>query len=446
MVHALAPGEVPPVGAHLITPWLGFTHHGIYVGSGKVVHYGALMYDIIRKPVEEVTLDGFAEGRPIYVVEHTEVCFDARRGDSPRALAARREALPPVHQQLRALRRMVHARSAAQLPGGNRAGVSAARWASASSRSCWGSCGACCSGVRRRALRAEARVKPASRGRGLPDTGSLRRVARGGPVSWLKQSSALLAVRTACHRCAGGHAAMAGRQGQRLVRAASLARRQQLHPGRCHQPARDVAGGHLQSRADRQGAGLGPGHRHEHHARVPARPALAAGRAGIHAAHRRSSWRSRRGTASSRCWCSSTPAGIRIPSWGRSDRRSRACTTPAGCRARAARAWPTPPTTRKLKAYVQGVIRAFANDERILGWDLWNEPDNGAGDKSEGEREKWTQVAALLPQVFAWAREANPSQPLTSGVWHNDDWSTREAQSHRARADRTVRHHHVPHL
>jgi len=76
-VHALAAGEVPPVGAHLITPWLGFTHHGIYVGSGRVVHYGALMYDVIRKPVEEVTLDGFAEGRPIYVVEHTEVCFDA---------------------------------------------------------------------------------------------------------------------------------------------------------------------------------------------------------------------------------------------------------------------------------------------------------------------------------------------------------------------------------
>jgi hypothetical protein len=77
----------------------------------------------------------------------------------------------------------------------------------------------------------------------------------------------------------------------------------------------------------------------------------------------------------------------------------------------------------KLKAYVQGVIRAFANDQRILGWDLWNEPDNGAGDKSEGEREKWTHVAALLPQVYAWAREADPSQPLTSGVWHNDDWS-----------------------
>ena len=74
----------------------------------------------------------------------------------------------------------------------------------------------------------------------------------------------------------------------------------------------------------------------------------------------------------------------------------------------------------KLKAYVQGVISAFADDDRILGWDLWNEPDNGADDRNG---EKWRGVSTLLPQVFAWARAANPSQPLTSGVWHNEDWS-----------------------
>ena len=74
---ALAPGETPPLGAHLITPFLGYTHHGIYVGDGKVVHYGALMYDIIRKPVEEVSLADFAEGRPMYVVLHEESAFDA---------------------------------------------------------------------------------------------------------------------------------------------------------------------------------------------------------------------------------------------------------------------------------------------------------------------------------------------------------------------------------
>ena len=37
-------------------------------------------------------------------------------------------------------------------------------------------------------------------------------------------------------------------------------------------------------------------------------------------------------------------------------------------------------------------------------------------------------MPALLPQVFAWARAANPSQPLTSGVWHGD-WSSHEKLS-----------------
>jgi hypothetical protein len=55
---------------------MGYAHHGIYVGDGNVVHYGALMYDIIRKPVEEVTLQTFAGGRPIFVIAHAEACLD----------------------------------------------------------------------------------------------------------------------------------------------------------------------------------------------------------------------------------------------------------------------------------------------------------------------------------------------------------------------------------
>jgi hypothetical protein len=77
----------------------------------------------------------------------------------------------------------------------------------------------------------------------------------------------------------------------------------------------------------------------------------------------------------------------------------------------------------KLEAYVKGVVGAFANDRRILAWDVWNEPDNGADGDSAGAREKFGHVATLLPQVFAWARAASPSQPITSGVWHNEDWS-----------------------
>jgi hypothetical protein len=76
-VRALAPGEVPELGAHLVTPWLGFAHHGIYAGDGRVLQYGALLYDIIRRPVEEVSMQDFHEGRGVFVVEHGEPCFAA---------------------------------------------------------------------------------------------------------------------------------------------------------------------------------------------------------------------------------------------------------------------------------------------------------------------------------------------------------------------------------
>jgi hypothetical protein len=82
----------------------------------------------------------------------------------------------------------------------------------------------------------------------------------------------------------------------------------------------------------------------------------------------------------------------------------------------------------RLEAYVKGVVGAFANDERILAWDVWNEPDNtndGSYGKSE-PKDKAEIVLKLLPQVFAWARSVHPTQPLTSGVWRGD-WSTLEA-------------------
>jgi len=72
----------------------------------------------------------------------------------------------------------------------------------------------------------------------------------------------------------------------------------------------------------------------------------------------------------------------------------------------------------RLKTYVEGVVGAFANDDRILGWDVWNEPDNGNGSSYTDPKSKGELVEALLPRVFAWARDAHPTQPLTSGVWH----------------------------
>jgi hypothetical protein len=71
-----------------------------------------------------------------------------------------------------------------------------------------------------------------------------------------------------------------------------------------------------------------------------------------------------------------------------------------------------------LYDYVTGVLSQFRNDDRVLGWDLWNEPDNPAHTYRKVERsDKLELVAALLPQVFQWARSVDPAQPLTSGVW-----------------------------
>ena len=63
----------------------------------------------------------------------------------------------------------------------------------------------------------------------------------------------------------------------------------------------------------------------------------------------------------------------------------------------------------KLEEYVKDVMNHFANDQRIVLWDLYNEPGNsGYGNES----------LPLLKKMFQWGREANPSQPLSVGVWN----------------------------
>lgn len=73
----------------------------------------------------------------------------------------------------------------------------------------------------------------------------------------------------------------------------------------------------------------------------------------------------------------------------------------------------------ELKDYVVGIISHFKDDKRIHAWDLFNEPDNTnrpAYEKHEPPN-KAELALQLLKKSFAWAREANPSQPITSGVW-----------------------------
>lgn len=79
----------------------------------------------------------------------------------------------------------------------------------------------------------------------------------------------------------------------------------------------------------------------------------------------------------------------------------------------------------RLERYITGVVKYFAQDDRILGWDVWNEPNN-PNTSSYGPielKDKDDYVLPLLKKTFEWARAANPSQPLTSGLWDGGDWS-----------------------
>jgi hypothetical protein len=85
----------------------------------------------------------------------------------------------------------------------------------------------------------------------------------------------------------------------------------------------------------------------------------------------------------------------------------------------------------RLEAYVRGVIGRFASDDRVLAWDLYNEPGNAfLGVLSQRGVRRHLRLAGLLvrlavrngslplvEQAFAWARAAQPQQPLTVGVW-----------------------------
>jgi len=54
-----------PLGAHIVTPRRWYTHHGIYVGAGQVVHYEGLCSALRRGRVAKVPLAEFAQGRPV---------------------------------------------------------------------------------------------------------------------------------------------------------------------------------------------------------------------------------------------------------------------------------------------------------------------------------------------------------------------------------------------
>ena len=67
-----------------------------------------------------------------------------------------------------------------------------------------------------------------------------------------------------------------------------------------------------------------------------------------------------------------------------------------------------------MERYVKQVIKRYKNDRRILAWCLYNEPENTKG----------FDTLPFLETVFRWAREVNPSQPLTSPIIALPTWGS----------------------
>lgn len=65
------------LGAHLVTPRMGYFHHGIYVGDGCVVHYSGLADGIATGPVEKVKLAVFTNGKGYSIKKHEQRRFNS---------------------------------------------------------------------------------------------------------------------------------------------------------------------------------------------------------------------------------------------------------------------------------------------------------------------------------------------------------------------------------
>lgn len=80
--HATEIEEIiePAIGAHLVTPRIGYTHHGIYIGNGKVIHYSGLADGLTFTSgvIEEATLEVFRNGGKFTVRTYANPRFNGQ--------------------------------------------------------------------------------------------------------------------------------------------------------------------------------------------------------------------------------------------------------------------------------------------------------------------------------------------------------------------------------
>lgn len=83
----------------------------------------------------------------------------------------------------------------------------------------------------------------------------------------------------------------------------------------------------------------------------------------------------------------------------------------------------------RLEHYVKDVLTTFAHDKRILLWDLFNEPGNSGKKESS---------MPLLVNVFKWAHEVRPDQPVSAGLWN---WTFEKLNTYQALNSDVITYH-----
>ena len=81
-----------------------------------------------------------------------------------------------------------------------------------------------------------------------------------------------------------------------------------------------------------------------------------------------------------------------------------------------------PDSYDSLYSYVHGIVSHFKNDERVLIWDLFNEPDNmnlASYKDDDYILHKAELSMQLLKKTINWVRAVDPIQPITMAPWQN---------------------------
>lgn len=68
-----------PLGAHLIVKHFGYTHHGIYAGRGRVIHYSGFAHLLKKHPIEITSMDKFSHGKPVHVQHYDQPKYKGRK-------------------------------------------------------------------------------------------------------------------------------------------------------------------------------------------------------------------------------------------------------------------------------------------------------------------------------------------------------------------------------